>query len=288
MRAHPIYRKSRAFTVVELLVTMSILAILATIAFFSYASFSVSSRNAVRSTNIAELSKVVESSASRYGKLPDPDTMFWITYGSGKVWKQGIMGTGMVAMVSTNTANSITRPPLDPTSHQPYKYSASADSKRFEILGEIEKTSFFASNIPTVYAEDGTTSESVALVSGTYLGVATKTSVDGSGTCILATPSLLTSLSPTEGSVVNIQDGSLSGTIIINDKSTSGIAFNPQVVYCDPTGLPKDNSSYSLTEIGEKLQAAYASSPETANLLAIAPLETTGAALVRATGDIVN
>ena len=98
----------------------------------------------------------------------------------------------------------------------------------------------------------------------------------------MATPSLLTSLSPQEGAQLNMANGDLSGTIVINNKATEGIVFNPQVVYCDPLGLPKDNSSYGLTEIGEKLQAVYAGYQDTNNLPAIATLETTGTTLVRA------
>ena len=78
----------------------------------------------------------------------------------------------MVATIGANTAGSMTKIPLDPLTNKEYIYSISADGKRFEILGEIEKASLFSHTLPITpiaYAASSNESNEVALVNGTYL-----------------------------------------------------------------------------------------------------------------------
>lgn len=86
---------SIGFTLTELIVVISILAILGLIAFISIAGYVSSARDAVRASDISNLSQGIELVATKNGTYPTPDNAFIVTYSGGSVWSQGTAGNGV-------------------------------------------------------------------------------------------------------------------------------------------------------------------------------------------------
>jgi len=75
-------KKLRGFTLVELIVVISILVILWTIAFLQFGSFSSSARDSSRISNVANLKKWLDMFQIKTGVYPMPEnsttlTMSW-------------------------------------------------------------------------------------------------------------------------------------------------------------------------------------------------------------------
>lgn len=81
-------KKSKGFTLVELIVVITILSILGTIGFISIQGFSSSARDSARVSDIGKLSRAIEMRYLRAGAYPNPDTSFTITYSGGIVWTE--------------------------------------------------------------------------------------------------------------------------------------------------------------------------------------------------------
>lgn len=79
------YREARqtgtaAFTLVELVVVITILAILGTIGFLSLGGYSSNARDSDRVADIVNLSKSLDVSNIAVGSYPQPDNLFTLTY----------------------------------------------------------------------------------------------------------------------------------------------------------------------------------------------------------------
>ncbi len=77
-----------AFTLVELIVVISILAILATIGFLSIQGYSSGSRDSQRVTNLNNTLSVLEIYQTKSGSYPPPDNAFQVVYSGATVWTQ--------------------------------------------------------------------------------------------------------------------------------------------------------------------------------------------------------
>jgi prepilin-type N-terminal cleavage/methylation domain-containing protein len=85
----PASRKIRGFTLVELVVVITILAILGTIGFLSIGGYSSKARDSARVGDVAQASKSLDLSMVVSGSYPLPDGSFAVTYSGGAVWNQG-------------------------------------------------------------------------------------------------------------------------------------------------------------------------------------------------------
>jgi len=82
-------RKLHGFTLVELVVVITILAILGTIGFLSVGGYSSRTRDSARVADVAQISKSLDLSIITAGNYPNPDNSFAVTYSGGVVWNQG-------------------------------------------------------------------------------------------------------------------------------------------------------------------------------------------------------
>ena len=73
-------RKHHGFTLVELIVVITILVILGTIAFLSLQGYIGSAHDSSRITDIDNISKALDISMIKIGTYPAPDNSFVVTY----------------------------------------------------------------------------------------------------------------------------------------------------------------------------------------------------------------
>lgn len=139
---------TRAFTLVELIVTATILVILTGVGFYSYTQNIVDTRDSVRSSDLADLTAKVKLYKQTRGAVPVPAESFDILNLSTIVAKQGKLSRD----VALSTADSIQ---YDPFLDIPYTYSITTNRQEFEIAMSLENSD-----------------NPIALLSGTYKSVA--------------------------------------------------------------------------------------------------------------------
>ena len=123
--------KKIAFTLVELIVTITILAILWTIGFLSFQSYTVYSRDVVRLSHISNMKSVLEYNYTETWRYPKPDWENNITYSWAIAWIQWDFWKDTKR--KTKRLDSI---PLDPLTQNTYSYSVTKNQSEFE-LGSI-------------------------------------------------------------------------------------------------------------------------------------------------------
>jgi len=125
----------RAFTLVELIVVITILAILWTIAFISLQWYSRDARDATRTADLWNIKTSLELFSLKTWKYPSPDSFSTITYSgwTEKVWYQWVLWD----KVTTNL-KSLNEKPLDPLTSAPYTYSVTNSYKEYEVLALYE------------------------------------------------------------------------------------------------------------------------------------------------------
>lgn len=125
--------KKGAFTLIELIVAITILSILWIIAFLNYKDYSRDSRNSVRLNDISNLKKSLELFYLNANFYPEPDNVVNVTYTGGLLWKQGEFWDGML----TKTKN-MSKIPLDPLVDARYSYSLFNRSNRYQLWAMVE------------------------------------------------------------------------------------------------------------------------------------------------------
>lgn len=131
----------KAFTLVELIIVISILAILWVIAFLSYEWYNASSRDSVRTSDLNSIKKSIDIYIAQVWKWPQPSNWTWITYSWGLVWTQWTFGKSVQQIVW-----NISPLPVDPLYNVEYTYSLLNDNKQFEVAWIYENDWSFALN----------------------------------------------------------------------------------------------------------------------------------------------
>ncbi len=127
-----LYKKQKAFTLVELIVVVTILAILATIGFVSYSSY----LTWVRDTNrLAQLVSIHDGLIlySTRKDLPLPDENVKITIGTKVIAYQWYAGSNTLETID------FTKGWVDPRDWQYFSYYLTDDRKKFQLMAFLEE-----------------------------------------------------------------------------------------------------------------------------------------------------
>ncbi len=131
-----IYKKYKAFTLVELIVVITILTILWTIAMMYYQSYIIDTRNTVRITDLNNMKKVLDINIITKWDVPNPSNYYTISYSWSELWKQGTFWKSVIKDLWW----SMSEAPLDPSSWLKYDYSITKNNSKIEYsLGYIEE-----------------------------------------------------------------------------------------------------------------------------------------------------
>lgn len=124
---------SRGFTLVELIVVITIVWILATIGFVSYSGYLTGARDTNRISQLTKLSdalQVYETTKS----LPLPDDYINISANGTLIWYQGYTGVDVLETLDyTNWGQ-------DPLDDKYYTYYLAQDRSNYQLLGFMEET----------------------------------------------------------------------------------------------------------------------------------------------------
>jgi len=83
-----VFFKNKAFTLVELIVVIAILAILWTIAFLSMQWYSSNARDSTRTSDISNVKTSLELFITKTWNYPLPSNYTWVTYSGWLAWNQ--------------------------------------------------------------------------------------------------------------------------------------------------------------------------------------------------------
>lgn len=175
--------KNSAFTLVELIVVITILAILWTIWFLSLQWYSASSRDSVRINDISSIKTSLELFQINAWKYPLPTNWTWITYQWSEVWNQWTFWE-----TTFNNIQNLDKIPLDPLVKKEYTYSTIQARNEYELSWLVE-TDDIVLNRLQVNAWD---TEAIALVTWNYNGQMAK-NINGSTCNMLSIPSIIAS-----------------------------------------------------------------------------------------------
>jgi prepilin-type N-terminal cleavage/methylation domain-containing protein len=128
----PIQNK-KAFTLVELIVVITILAILWTIAFISLQWYSASARDSTRTTDLSLIKKSFE--IYHINEWGYPDTTDWeeVTYSWAKIWTQWTFWK-----TTYRSVKRLSNIPLDPLTKEKYVYSITSNKQEYQLAAISE------------------------------------------------------------------------------------------------------------------------------------------------------
>jgi len=124
--------KNRGFTLVELIVVITILAVLWSIAFISFQWYSASARDSSRVTDIINFRKWIEIYMAEAGEYPMPDSAVSTS------WNGHIANYKGVVWALTKENSRISKVILDPVTSEKYEYSISWNKKEYEVKYNLE------------------------------------------------------------------------------------------------------------------------------------------------------
>ncbi|MDP2091290.1 MAG: fibrinogen-like YCDxxxxGGGW domain-containing protein [Candidatus Gracilibacteria bacterium] len=199
----------KGFTLVELIVVTTILAILGTIAFISLQGYSRDARDSARVSDMSRIKTSLELYNIEAGKYPDPTEAQPITFSGGLAWYQGIFGNSTFINVS-----KLDKIPKDPITDKEYSYSVLNTGQEYELGGIMEGDEIsmniekgIMNNVassPMIHVKSlsgigvlrGTSAAektTKAKISGTYNGLSLRVNVNNTS-YILAIPSITSSI----------------------------------------------------------------------------------------------
>jgi len=136
-------KQKQAFTLVELIVVITILAILWTIAFISLQWYSKDARDSIRISDISNIKTSLELFHLNSGKYPLPDDKQIVDYWTEILWYQWDFWTTVISSLS----RSMSEVPTDPLSDKKYVFSVANNKNEFELLSLLEWDSLALNNL---------------------------------------------------------------------------------------------------------------------------------------------
>ncbi len=148
--------RKNGFTLVEVIVTISIIAVLATISFLTFSSYIVESRDTKRIVDVESIAAALDVSFKRNGSTyPRPISAVVVSYTGSDNTEKPYALLWFVKDWLVSDFNSI---PVDPSTSDYYAYAVTTDRKYYELAATLEqpaddwKTSQIF--IPKTYADD--------------------------------------------------------------------------------------------------------------------------------------
>lgn len=126
-------KKIKAFTLVELIVVITILAILWTIAFLSFQGYSRDARDSVRLSDLSKMMTSLELFKVTTWFYPEPTLWTSITYSWSEVWNQWVFWDSVMSNVV-----KLNKKPVDPLTWDEYTYSRLNTTKEYELWVILE------------------------------------------------------------------------------------------------------------------------------------------------------
>jgi len=142
-------RQKQGFTLVELIVVITILAILWTIAFISLEWYSKTARDSVRISDMSRIKTSVELFSLQTGKYPETTNWIEVKYQSDnlKLWNQWTFWTP-----TFNNVEKLDKIPYDPLTDKQYIYSVTATNKEYQLWWMLETNNLIFESINDTYA----------------------------------------------------------------------------------------------------------------------------------------
>ncbi|MDD5377144.1 MAG: FISUMP domain-containing protein [Candidatus Gracilibacteria bacterium] len=220
-------RRFAGFTLVELIVVITILVILGTIAFTSLSGYSGNARDSSRVSDLTNLSKGLDIASIKTGSYPTPDNPFTITYSGGIIWTQGTIGDNVMNTISAGGAR-ISKKPTDPLiTSKEYTYSKLAYGNAYQIKTDWEGDSIAYRNDIIDQAQAASGNPTLSYIKGNYNGVVAKTQT-GNRVYVFAIPSLF--LFSGTG-IITLSTTTATGFYLHGQTNSGGILFTPSIVF---------------------------------------------------------
>lgn len=231
--------QTKAFTLVELIVVITILAILGTIAFLSLQWYSQDARDSSRVSDINNIQTSLELFSLKTGKYPLPDNAQDVTYSGGTItlWNQGSIGESVTQQLS----RQLNEKPTDPLYETEYVYSTLDNRSQYEVMSVYESLA----QTPLLNTSYAVTPSSVK-IDGTYNGLYIK-----NGNYIVPTPSIITAEAlPLDFNGTSIASQVIDGGTNIPNiwttiaQSTGALSFSTFEVYQGTLQKDSDESEF--------------------------------------------
>lgn len=156
------------FTLVELLVVITILVILGTIAFVNIGNFAGSARDSARISNLTNLQKGLSLFQVVSGSYPMPENAVIITASGVAIGYQGF-AKDQVASIAKLSVGA-TKDPLDANMYT--TYVVNANQTKMQLMGFLEDGSNVTAFVPTAYASASSNySKRTPTLKGDTLGI---------------------------------------------------------------------------------------------------------------------
>ena len=177
---------SRGFTLVELIVVITILAILATIGFFSFFGYQLSARDAVRVSDIQNLTKLVELYKLENGTFPPVSNSIDVSFSGSTIWQQWSFWED-----SRRLAKRLSEVPVDPLTGNEYAYATTRSTGEYQIGAIVEKAwTITQTMLPHTYAASVLQAFATTMIKWNYNGKFI-THIEDDSLYILWVPSIL-------------------------------------------------------------------------------------------------
>ncbi|MDD2871022.1 MAG: type II secretion system protein [Candidatus Gracilibacteria bacterium] len=227
-------QRNNAFTLVELIVTVTILAILLVIVFIYTTGYIENSRDGVRLNDLGTIEEALKINYINAGKYPLPTDFTEVTYSGGLLWRQGFFGENTHVNLG-----SISKLPVDPLFSNRYDYSTISNSAKYQLSSIFESDKLFTYKLITSESYALNSLDTLTYVTGDY-GLYDTFSKNNNNCFLITTPSLFISNESFTGDIdisqnynYVLNDGNnISKTYISKLKiNTSFDDFQPNQVY---------------------------------------------------------
>lgn len=258
----------KAFTLVELLVVVTLILILGTIAFIYFESSIWEARDAKRKGDMLEIVNVLELYHTEKWSFPVPDEGVNITYSGAVAWTQGTFGTQASRAVKVFWIDY----PKDPLHENEYTYSTTNNGNEFQLASiretlEEEEGLWEIALSPMVSSAYAGNIET-AFIMGDYNGFMVKAR-SGAIDYYIATPSIVTN-DITDTDIISILTNqklvfheffNLPHSYSPHMSVDAGFNFNvtDPIIFSGSTNDLK--SEDNLLEFDSKLKYIYATTP---------------------------